>query len=412
MEALNESAQFNFSLPHNFGKRPTDWALSVVLVIMLLTIMLSLGCTMEFSKIKVHFWKPKGLAIALVAQYGVMPLTAFALGKVFQLNNVEALAILICGCSPGGNLSNVFTLAMKGDMNLSIVMTTCSTFFALGMMPLLLYIYSRGIYDGTLKDKVPYGAIIISLILILIPCTIGIILKSKRPQYVPYVTKVTDERRVGPGYLLDHWQAESATHERTLITASISDDRAVQVVENMVTYEEAPTYGLFSQQEVMDGGMILLLLCSVAVVVLSVLNVGKSILFVMTPHLLATSSLMPFIGFLLGYILSALFRLNRRCRRTVSMETGCQNIQLCSTILNVTFPPEVIGPLFFFPLLYMIFQLGEGLLLIAIFRCYEKIKPSKHKTEMIYKADTTEETIPTALGNGTHKGEACPPYTA
>ena len=34
------------------------------------------------------------------------------------------------------------------------------------------------------------------------------------------------------------------------------------------------------------------------------------------------------------------------------------------------------------------------------------------KTEMIYKADTTEETIPTALGNGTHKGEACPPYTA
>ncbi|XP_059954014.1 hepatic sodium/bile acid cotransporter [Mesoplodon densirostris] len=349
MEALNESAQFNFSLPQNFGKRPTDWALSVILVIILLTIMLSLGCTMEFSKIKVHFWKPKGLAIALVAQYGIMPLTAFALGKVFQLNNIEALAILICGCSPGGTLSNIFTLAVKGDMNLSIVMTTCSTFFALGMMPLLLYIYSRGIYDGTLKDKVPYGGIMISLILILIPCTIGIILKSKRPQYVRYVTK---------------------------------------------------------------GGMILLLLCSVAVVVLSVLNVGKSILFVMTPHLLATSSLMPFIGFLLGYILSALFRLNRRCRRTVSMETGCQNIQLCSTILNVTFPPEVIGPLFFFPLLYMIFQFGEGLLLIVLFRCYEKIKPSEHKTKMISKADTTENTIPTALGNGTHKGEACPPCTA
>lgn len=63
-----------------------------------------------------------------------------------------------------------------------------------------------------------------------------------------------------------------------------------------------------------------------------------------------------------------------RSRRTVSMETGCQNIQLCSTILNVTFPPEAIGPLFFFPLLYMIFQLGEGLLFIAIFRCYKKIK--------------------------------------
>ena len=118
MEAFNESSPFNFSLPHNFGKRPTDRALSVILVVMLLTIMLSLGCTMEFSKIKAHFWRPKGLAVALVAQFGIMPLTACGLGKFFQLTNVEALAILICGCSPGGNLSNIFTLAIKGDMNL------------------------------------------------------------------------------------------------------------------------------------------------------------------------------------------------------------------------------------------------------------------------------------------------------
>ncbi|XP_025298474.1 hepatic sodium/bile acid cotransporter [Canis lupus baileyi] len=349
MDAPNITAPLNFTLPPNFGKRPTDKALSIILVFLLLIIMLSLGCTMEFSKIKAHFWKPKGLVIALIAQYGIMPLTAFTLGKVFRLNNIEALAILVCGCSPGGTLSNVFSLAMKGDMNLSIVMTTCSTFFALGMMPLLLYIYSNGIYDGDLKDKVPYKGIVSSLVLVLIPCTIGIFLKAKRPQYVRYIKK---------------------------------------------------------------GGMIIMLLLSVAITALSVINVGKSIRFVMTPHLLATSSLMPFIGFLLGYILSALFRLDGRCSRTVSMETGCQNVQLCSTILNVTFPPEVIGPLFFFPLLYMIFQLGEGVFLISIFRCYEKIKPSKDKTKMIYTAAATEEITPGALGNGTHKGEECSPCTA
>lgn len=55
-----------------------------------------------------------------------------------------------------------------------------------------------------------------------------------------------------------------------------------------------------------------MLLLSVAIVALSVTNVGQSIMFVMTPHLLATSSLMPFVGFLLGYILSSLFRLNGR----------------------------------------------------------------------------------------------------
>ncbi|KAM5336843.1 hepatic sodium/bile acid cotransporter [Glossophaga mutica] len=342
MEAFNVSAPFNFSLPPNFGKRPTDLALSITLVLMLIIMMLSLGCNMEFSKIKAHFWKPKGVAIALVAQYGIMPLTAFALGKIFRLNNIEALAILICGCSPGGNLSNLFTLAVKGDINLSIVMTTCSTFFALGMMPLLLYIYSRGIYDGNLRNKIPYGNIMISLILILTPCVIGIFINSKRPQYVRYIMKT---------------------------------------------------------------GMIITLLLSVVTIVLSVINVGRSIMFIMTPHLWATSSLMPFIGFLLGYLLSALFRLNGPCSRTVSMETGCQNVQLCSTILNITFPPEVVGPLFFFPLLYIICQTVEALLIIALFRCYKKIKPSKDKTKMIYKAATTEETTPAALGNSNPKEE-------
>lgn len=71
-----------------------------------------------------------------------------------------------------------------------------------------------------------------------------------------------------------------------------------------------PSDGLFCPH--VQGGMIATFLLSVAVTALSVINVGNSIMFVMTPHLLATSSLMPFSGFLMGYILSALFRLNPR----------------------------------------------------------------------------------------------------
>lgn len=73
---------------------------------------------MEIAKITAHLRKPKGVAIAVMAQYGIMPLTAFVLGKLFQLGAAESLAILICGCCPGGNLSNVFSLALRGDMNL------------------------------------------------------------------------------------------------------------------------------------------------------------------------------------------------------------------------------------------------------------------------------------------------------
>lgn len=56
------------------------------------------------------------------------------------------------------------------------------------------------------------------------------------------------------------------------------------------------------------------------------------------------------------------------------METGCQNIQLCSTILKTAFPPAVIGPLFLFPMVYASFQLMEAAVLIVLFRCHQMFK--------------------------------------
>lgn len=62
----------------------------------------------------------------------------------------------------------------------------------------------------------------------------------------------------------------------------------------------------FSSCPHLQGGRIITLSLTVAITVHSAINVGKSILFLMTPHLWATSSVMPFNGFPLGYILCSL----------------------------------------------------------------------------------------------------------
>lgn len=95
-----------------------DKVIGLALIVILFITLVSLGCTMEISKIKNHLTKPKGVAIAVVAQYGIMPLTAFCLAKLFHLDLMESISVLICGCCPGGNISNIFTLALQGDMNL------------------------------------------------------------------------------------------------------------------------------------------------------------------------------------------------------------------------------------------------------------------------------------------------------
>lgn len=100
------------------NKKVLDYALDAGIILLLLVVMMSFGCTLQVSELKKFILKPKEVGIMVSAQYGIMPLSAFTLGHVFQLNAMESLVILICGCCPGGNLSNIFTLALNGDMNL------------------------------------------------------------------------------------------------------------------------------------------------------------------------------------------------------------------------------------------------------------------------------------------------------
>lgn len=74
---------------------------------------------------------------------------------------------------------------------LSIVMTTCSTMAALGMMPLLLFLYCHGFSD---PSAVPFANIILAMFLTLVPCAIGIYLNCRVPQYCKLITRVRGKR--------------------------------------------------------------------------------------------------------------------------------------------------------------------------------------------------------------------------
>uniref|UniRef100_A0A3Q2ZFK3 Hepatic sodium/bile acid cotransporter n=1 Tax=Kryptolebias marmoratus TaxID=37003 RepID=A0A3Q2ZFK3_KRYMA len=308
--------------------KPINTAINILTITILLITMISLGCTMEISKIRAHLLKPKGVAIALVAQFCIMPLTAFSLAKILQLHPVKAITVLICGCCPGGSLSNIFSLIVKGDMNLSIVMTTCSSIAALGLMPLLLYIFSQG-FTG-LENAVPYVGIITALISTLVPCAIGILINHYKPNYSAAVTQI---------------------------------------------------------------GLIIMMLTTIAASVVAGIAVKDVIWMIFMPDVVSVAVLMPLIGFTLGYVMSVICRLSPKCSRTISMETGCQNIQLCIAILKVTFSPQVIGPMFLFPLLYIMFQCAEALLLALCFRLYHKVKTPAGDTGSHKHVAVTQEEV-------------------
>lgn len=145
------------------------------------------------------------------------------------------------------------------------------------------------------------------------------------------------------------------------------------------------------------------------------------ILFILTgtmlgPELLATipatvyvvAVLMPLAGYGCGYGVATLFHLPPHCKRTVSLETGCQNVQLCTAILKLTFPPQLIGSMYMFPLLYALFQAAEAGLIVLAYKIYGKdfykqdtIGGEEEDTDISYKKLKEEEVVDTSYGTVT-----------
>ncbi|XP_053556844.1 sodium/bile acid cotransporter 4 [Bombina bombina] len=282
--------------------------------------MLGLGCTVEVSQIGEHLRRPIGVLLALICQFVLMPMVAFLMALIFSLNEVAAIAVLLCGCCPGGNLSNIMSLLVNGDMNLSIIMTTSSTLLALLLMPLCLWIYSRPWINTTLVQFLPLGAVTLMLCSTLLPIGLGVFIRYRYNRIADILLKVS------------LWSL--------LVTVLI----------------------LF----ILTGAML-----------------GPELLATIPPSVYIVALLMPMIGYALGYGLATLFKLSPNCRRTVSLETGCQNVQLCTALLKLVFPAHLIGSMYMFPLLYAMFQAAEAGIYVLLYKYYRK--------EVLQKSEPLDE---------------------
>ncbi|XP_010870464.1 sodium/bile acid cotransporter 4 [Esox lucius] len=300
-----------------FWDSPLSHGINVFVGIVLCFTMLGLGCTVDVSQLGDHIRRPIGVLLALVCQFVIMPLVAFLLALAFSLNDVAAMAVLLCGCCPGGNLSNIMSLLVNGEMNLSIIMTISSTVLALVLMPLCLWIYSRAWINTPVVNLMPFGAIILTLCSTLIPIGLGVVLRYRYSRAADIVLKVS------------LWSL--------LVTLVM----------------------LF----IMTGAML-----------------GPELLATIPPSVYVVAVLMPACGYAAGYGLATLFDLPPNVRRTVSLETGCQNVQLCTAILKMAFPPQLMGGMYMFPLLYALFQAAEAGIFIVAYQMYRK--------EVLQKPDT------------------------
>ncbi|CAL8278996.1 unnamed protein product [Merluccius merluccius] len=281
--------------------------LGVFLTAMLAMVVFSLGCTVEASKLWFHLRRPWGVLVGLGCQFGLMPLTAYLLASGFGVRPLQAVAVVMMGCCPGGVISNIVTYWLDGDMDLSITMTTCSTMLALGMMPLCLYAYTH-FWVETAHIKIPYSNMGITLLTLVVPAACGVAVNYKWPKAAKCILKVGS---------------------------------------------------------VVGGVMILVVGVASALMYHGSWQTDTSLILI--------ASIFPLIGYSAGFVIAVICRQPWPRCRTIAMETGAQNVQISSTMLQLSFPPEQLVVMFTFPLMYGCFQLLHSLLLVSVYQLWKHV---------------------------------------
>lgn len=243
--------------------------------ILLGVIMFGMGMTLSLGDFKEVLKQPKKVGIGVLAQFTIMPLIAFGLAVGFKLPPEVAAGVILVGCCPGGTSSNVMTYLAKGNIALSVAITSCTTLLAPFVTPaLILLLASKWL-------PVSAGDMFWSVVkVVLIPIILGLIVK-----------------------MLFNKQVEKSVQVLPLVS-----------VVAIVAIVAAVVSG--NQQKIAEIGLLILL-----VVILH--NT---------------------LGYLLGFWVARLLKLDYSDQKAVAIEVGMQNSGLGATLAAAHFSPLAAVP--------------------------------------------------------------------
>lgn len=157
--------------------------IQILLAVLIVCFSFGLGATLCFEDLKeVLRTSKRQVAIGMASQFGFMPLVSYAFAHIFGFSNSVSVGLMLVGIAPGGTTSNLFTYLSKGNVALSIVMSALSTLASFGTMPLLLLVYVETSFTDE-QIKIPWATIAVSLLLVIVPVTLGIVLKTKSDKW-------------------------------------------------------------------------------------------------------------------------------------------------------------------------------------------------------------------------------------
>jgi BASS family bile acid:Na+ symporter len=149
-------------------------------------VMFGMGLTLSKADFREVTRRPRDVVIGVLGQFIIMPGLAWVLAKTLNLPPEVAVGVILVGCCPGGTASNVMTFLARGDVALSVTVTSVTTLLAPIITPALIYLLASQWID------VSAAAMFWSIVqVVVLPIALGVL-----AQYI-----LKDKVRVGVAVL-------------------------------------------------------------------------------------------------------------------------------------------------------------------------------------------------------------------
>lgn len=166
----------------------TIFTASVAILVSILYV--NFGCAMDWNVCRNTVKRPIGPLIGFFCQFVFMPLLSFGIGYLLFPEHPELqIGMFFTGISPSGGASNIWTVLLEGNLNLSVTMTTMCTIAAFGVMPFWIFTLGRYIFERG-DIVIPYSRISTFAVSLILPLAIGFLIQRKFPKFSRMLVRI------------------------------------------------------------------------------------------------------------------------------------------------------------------------------------------------------------------------------
>ena len=153
--------------------------------IALALIMLTLGLGLTTSDFTRVIKRPKDFLVGLICQVILLPIVAFVLIKILNVQPALALGVMIIAAAPGGVTSNILTKFANGDVALSVSLTAIISLLSILTVPFIV-IKSADLLDiNYLSKEISMSGISIKMFLVVtLPVVIGMLIRKFAQDFI------------------------------------------------------------------------------------------------------------------------------------------------------------------------------------------------------------------------------------